>query len=69
MNESITRAAGAEHGQELAPHISEALAQDLGRVARHRNTFYGDVGDERHQAALQAAPLAPIVNTPLQRAS
>ncbi|MAP10806.1 MAG: 7,8-didemethyl-8-hydroxy-5-deazariboflavin synthase [Gammaproteobacteria bacterium] len=69
MNESITRAAGAEHGQELAPHIIEALAQDLGRVARHRNTLYGDVGDERHQAALQAAPLAPIVNTPLQRAS
>ena len=34
-----------EHGQRL--HIIEALAQDLGRVARHRNTLYGDVGDER----------------------
>ena len=69
MNESITRAAGAAHGQELAPHIIESLAHGLTRVARQRNTLYGEVGEERHQAALQAAPLAPIINTPLRRAS
>ena len=69
MNESITRAAGAAHGEEFAPHEMESLIAASGRVARQRATLYTDVDRDRHQAALQAAPLAPVVNTPLKRAS
>ncbi|MBM3561517.1 MAG: 7,8-didemethyl-8-hydroxy-5-deazariboflavin synthase subunit CofH, partial [Alphaproteobacteria bacterium] len=64
MNESITRAAGAEHGQELPPPAMEALIRRLGRTPRQRTTLYGDAPAERVAAALAAAPLAPIVNTP-----
>ena len=33
MNESITRAAGAAHGQEMPPEAMEALIRCLGRDA------------------------------------
>ena len=61
MNESITRAAGAEHGEELPPAAMERLISDLGRTSRIRTTLYGDADRERHDAAHAAAPLAPIV--------
>ncbi|MEM7405616.1 MAG: 5-amino-6-(D-ribitylamino)uracil--L-tyrosine 4-hydroxyphenyl transferase CofH [Pseudomonadota bacterium] len=67
MNESITRAAGAEHGQELPPHRMDLLIRGIGRTPRQRSTLYGEVNEERYNAALQAAPLEPIVNTPLSR--
>jgi FO synthase len=60
MNESITRAAGAEHGEELPPAAMEALIRGLGRAPRIRTTLYGDAGNERRVAAFDAAPLAPI---------
>lgn len=41
MNESITRAAGAAHGQELPPEAMEALIRRVGRVAQQRTTLYG----------------------------
>ena len=44
MNESITRAAGAEHGEELPPDAMERLIADLGRTSRIRTTLYGDAG-------------------------
>ena len=69
MNESITRAAGAEHGQEFAPHQMESLIVEAGRIPKQRSTLYAEVDSTRHQSALQAAPLEPIVNTPLRRAS
>src|SRR5690606_31026490 len=43
MNESITRAAGAAHGQEWPPQYMEALIRSLGRVPRMRTTLYRDV--------------------------
>jgi FO synthase len=43
MNESITRAAGATHGQEFAVVEMEAMAASLGRVPRRRTTLYGHV--------------------------
>jgi FO synthase len=64
MNESISRAAGTEHGQELPPHEMEALIHSLGRTARQRNTLYGPVSAERQAAGRSAEPLAPIVLTP-----
>jgi FO synthase len=41
MNESITRAAGTVHGQELDETRMRALIAKAGRVARRRTTLYG----------------------------
>jgi FO synthase len=41
MNESITRAAGGVHGQELGAAELRSLAQGIGRPARQRTTLYG----------------------------
>jgi FO synthase len=41
MNESISRAAGAEHGQELSVDDLRAAATAAGRPLRQRTTLYG----------------------------
>ncbi|MEA2476763.1 MAG: synthase [Actinomycetota bacterium] len=43
MNENISRAAGASHGQELTAVEMEALIRSIGRVPRKRTTLYGTV--------------------------
>ena len=48
MNESISRAAGASHGQEMTPERMTTVIDSLGRNARQRTTFYGD--PQRHAA-------------------
>ena len=40
MNESISRAAGAEHGQEVSVADLQAAAAAAGRVLRRRTTLY-----------------------------
>jgi FO synthase len=45
MNESITRAAGGVHGQELGAVELRSLAHRIGRPARQRTTLYGVPGD------------------------
>ncbi|MDP6215574.1 MAG: 5-amino-6-(D-ribitylamino)uracil--L-tyrosine 4-hydroxyphenyl transferase CofH, partial [SAR324 cluster bacterium] len=40
MNESITRAAGTVHGQEMLPERMEALIRQTGRIPRQRDTLY-----------------------------
>jgi FO synthase len=67
MNESISFAAGNQHGQELAPPRMEALIRRAGREPVQRTTAYGSVSAERIAAAWAAAPLAPVVQTPLRR--
>lgn len=42
MNESISRAAGARHGQEMTPARMEQLIRGLGRTPRQRTTLYGE---------------------------
>ncbi len=64
MNETITRAAGAAHGQEMPPHEMEALIKQAGRTPRQRSTIYGEVARARTLTSFQAAPLAEPVNTP-----
>ncbi len=64
MNESISRAAGSEHGQEFPPEAMEALILSLGRTPEQRSTLYGPVPAERRAASLNAAALAPVVMTP-----
>ena len=45
MNESITRAAGGVHGQELNAVQLQGLASRIGRPARQRTTLYGVPGE------------------------
>ena len=40
MNESISRAAGTEHGQEFPPEAMEELIRSLGRTPEQRTTLY-----------------------------
>ena len=40
MNESITRAAGTVHGQEMRPEGMESLIESVGRTPRQRTTLY-----------------------------
>ena len=67
MNESISRAAGTEHGQEFPPEAMEDLIRSLGRTPEQRTTLYGAVSAERRAASLNAAALAPVVATPPRR--
>jgi FO synthase len=55
MDESITRAAGASHGQEMTPAEMETLIASLGRTPRQRNTLYQTVPAERYRASFVAA--------------
>ena len=67
MNESITRAAGAEHGQELAPSEMERLIRGSGREPRQRTTPYGTPPPERVETSFQAAELVAVLNNPAHR--
>lgn len=49
MNESISRSAGASHGQEMLPEEMERMIREIGRIPRQRNTLYGE--PERHVKA------------------
>jgi FO synthase len=64
MNESISRAAGTQHGQEFPPADIEAFIRSVGRKPLQRTTLYESVSDERHDAALTAQPLKPVVLNP-----
>ncbi len=66
MNESISRAAGAAHGQEMPPERMEEAIRDLGRTPRQRTTLYGHPDLERTRRSFGAAPIVeprnPSVN-------
>jgi FO synthase len=54
MDESITRAAGAAHGQELHAGEMNRIIRACGRQPRQRSTLYGPVSAERTHAAGQS---------------
>ena len=66
MNESISRAAGAAHGQEMPPERMEAAIRELGRTPRQRTTLYGVPDAQRTRLSYGAPaliePLNPSVN-------
>ncbi len=64
MNESISRAAGTQHGQEFPPEAMEHLIGSLVRTPVQRDTIYRPVGNQRRAVSFNAAELAPIVLTP-----
>ena len=67
MNESITRAAGAGHGQETSPKRMVAMIEAAGRKPRQRTTEYGDVDAAMARRGLDADELSMIVNTPARK--
>jgi FO synthase len=64
MNESISRAAGTQHGQEFAPEQMEAAITAAGRRPQQRTTLYQPVPGERRAASFGAAALSEMVMTP-----
>jgi FO synthase len=68
MNESISRAAGADHGQELSPEGMETAIRAIGRTPRQRTTLYGEPPAERVAVSFGAAPLSEPVNPPASEA-
>jgi len=69
MNESISRSAGSEHGQEMPPEAMEALIRASRRKPRQRTTLYGDAPSERRAASFGARPLADPLNPPVKDAA
>ncbi len=67
MNESISRAAGTQHGQETSSEQMRRIIGSLNRNPRQRSTIYRDVSREREQAGLQAGALTDIINTPARK--
>jgi FO synthase len=67
MNESISRAAGAEHGQEMPPEEMDRIICELGRVPRQRTTLYGLAPEDRQIASYGTPALAPLVLTPARK--
>jgi FO synthase len=61
MNESISRSAGADHGQELAPQAMEALVRPTGRPVRQRTTLYDGAPQEQTAKSYRCAPLQALV--------
>ena len=61
MNESITRAAGAAHGQEIGADTMQRLIRSAGRKPEQRTTDYGGASRERKRSASAAAALSSRV--------
>lgn len=57
MNESITRAAGATHGQEMPPEALDALIRSVRREPHQRTARYGAPSRERIAAGYNAPAL------------
>ncbi len=68
MNESISRAAGADHGQEFPPEAMEDAIRAIGRTPRQRTTLYGEPAPDRIAASFGAPPLDEPLNPPASEA-
>jgi FO synthase len=64
MNESISRAAGSDHGQELAPEAMEAIIRQCGRTPAQRTTLYGPAPARQVRASFGARRLRALENHP-----
>ena len=66
MNESISRSAGSEHGQEVTAYEMVQIIRAAGRVPVQRNTRYDVIEEFRSHDPAQQAPLVERdVHTPL----
>jgi FO synthase len=57
MDETITRSAGAVHGQEMTPSTMESTIRSIGRMPRQRTTTYGQAPEERYRASFSPLEL------------
>ncbi|HYU39125.1 MAG TPA: 5-amino-6-(D-ribitylamino)uracil--L-tyrosine 4-hydroxyphenyl transferase CofH [Acidimicrobiia bacterium] len=75
MDENISRAAGASHGQELDEHEFRQIVEPLGRTLEQRTTLYGrtrtlgrrlrpPAGEHANGNGNQAAPVAFVGTAP-----
>ncbi|MBX3519191.1 MAG: 5-amino-6-(D-ribitylamino)uracil--L-tyrosine 4-hydroxyphenyl transferase CofH [Xanthobacteraceae bacterium] len=64
MNESISRAAGTEHGQELDPKSMDELIESAGRTPQQRSTLYARPWPGQQAKSYQAAPLTDLILDP-----
>ena len=67
MNETITRSAGATHGEEKTPRTLEDIIHRAGRTARQRTTLYKDAPLEQTINSFNPAKLVRIVNSQVKR--
>jgi FO synthase len=56
MDETITRSAGAIHGQEMTPAVMEEIIRSLGRSPRQRTTTYFTASRERYLTSFAPRP-------------
>jgi FO synthase len=68
MNESISRAAGAGHGQEWPPEEMERLIRSVDRVPRQRTTLYGEPDSAQVRRSFGAPPVAEPLNPAVSEA-
>lgn len=64
MDESISRAAGAGHGQEMTPQTMEAIIRRAGRRPRMRDTLYRDAPAGRRARAFESVEEREIIDRP-----
>jgi FO synthase len=55
MDESISRSAGASHGQEMTPQEMEQIILSAGRTPRQRTTLYSDAEESIRRRSFDAA--------------
>jgi len=67
MNESISRAAGTNHGQETTPTEMRAMIERANRTPHQRTTLYQDASEERIATGLVAGDITEIINTPARK--
>lgn len=60
MNESISRAAGASHGQEWTPETMDQVIRSAGRTPQQRTTLYGQPLASQVACSYGAAGLQPL---------
>jgi len=64
MNESISRAAGTEYGQEFGPEEMDALIRSIGRRPVQRTTLYGEAPRDCVARSYGAPEMMPVQLTP-----
>eukprot|EP01025_Chloroclados_australasicus_P030357 TRINITY_DN30482_c0_g1_i1.p1 TRINITY_DN30482_c0_g1~~TRINITY_DN30482_c0_g1_i1.p1 ORF type:complete len:197 (-),score=15.76 TRINITY_DN30482_c0_g1_i1:326-916(-) len=63
-NESITRASGAQHGQEIGPHQMDRLIIDVGRTPLQRTTLYEKAIEIQVLKSYRASEVAALNRDP-----
>ena len=67
MNETITRSAGATHGEEKTPDTLEAIIKNIGRTAIQRTTLYGKAPREQIINSYNPERLVRIINSRVKK--